>query len=44
MMIVLVNFAILIIIEKLLRVILTTLLKKLYIQYFNFEIYISNNL
>lgn len=43
-MIVLVNFAILIIIEKLLKVILTTLLKELYIQYFNFEIYISNNL
>lgn len=43
-MIILRDFVILIIIVKLLKVILTTSLKKLYIYYFNFKIYILNNL
>ncbi len=44
MMIVLVDFAILVIIGEFLRAILITLLRELYICYLNFEILISNNL
>lgn len=43
-MIILVDFANFIIIKEFLKAILTTLFKKLYIFYFNFEIFILNNL
>ena len=38
------DFAILVIIEELLKAILITLLKKLYISYFYFKIFILNDL
>lgn len=43
-MVILVDFAILVIIKKFLRAILIILLEKLYIYYFNIEIFILNDL
>lgn len=43
-MVVLIDFAILVIIRKLLKAILRILFKELYMHYFNFEIFISNGL